>query len=224
MTTTSGVNGTNGSSAATASALGSASNAMQLGADTFLKLMLTQLKNQDPMSPQDPTAFLGQLAQLSTVQGIQSMQSDISSLTSALRSSQVLDGTTLVGHTVLAANDTARLAEAGGISGQVTVPKNASTVQLLITDASGQAVRTLPMSAAEGAGTFNWDGTTLLGTRAPAGTYTLKAVANIGGVSQQLETQVNSRVNSVTIDPKNSSLTLNTDTGPVALSNVRSVT
>ncbi len=224
MTTTTGVNGSSSASAATASALSSASNGMQLGSDSFLKLMLTQLKNQDPMSPQDPTAFLGQLAQLSTVQGIQSMQTDISSLTSALRSSQVLDGTMLVGHSVLAANETAQLADAGGVSGQVTVPKNANSVQLVISDASGQTVRTVPMSTTAGTGTFNWDGTTMLGTRAPAGSYTLKVVASVGGVSQQLETQVNSRVNSVTIDPTNSSLTLNTDIGPVALSNVRSVT
>ena len=224
MATTNGINGSNGSAAATASAINSASNGMQLGADSFLKLMLTQLKNQDPMSPQDPTAFLGQLAQLSTVQGIQSMQTDISSLTSALRSSQVLDGTMLVGHTVLAANETARLAETGDVSGQVTVPKYATAVQLVVSDASGQAVRTVPMSNAEGTGTFHWDGTTLLGTRAPAGTYTLKVVASVGGQTQQLETQVNSRVNSVTIDPATSSLTLNTDIGPVALAKVRSVT
>lgn len=224
MATTNGVNGTSSTSAAAASAISSATNGMQLGSDAFLKLMLTQLKNQDPMSPQDPTAFLGQLAQLSTVQGIQTMQTDISSLTSALRSSQVLDGTMLVGHTVLAANETAQLAETGGVSGQVTVPKNANSVQLVVSDASGQTVRTVPLSATVGTGAFSWDGSTALGTRAPAGSYTLKIVASVGGVNQQLETQVNSRVNSVTIDPANSSLTLNTDIGPVALAKVRSVT
>jgi flagellar basal-body rod modification protein FlgD len=222
--TTTAVNATSAAaSSAAASAVNSATGGQALGADSFLKLMLAQLKNQDPMKPQDPTAFLGQLAQLSTVQGIQTMQQDISSLTSALRSSQVLDGTTLVGHTVRAVSTTAHLGAAGAVSGLINVPANSTSVNLIITDASGATVRSMPLATTAGDATFSWDGNTNLGTRAAAGTYSLKVVASVGGESQQLETQVDSRVGSVTIDPSNSSLTLNTDIGSVALANVRSV-
>jgi flagellar basal-body rod modification protein FlgD len=194
-----------------------------LGQDAFLTLMLTQLKNQDPFKPQDPSAFIGQLAQFSTVTGIQGMQQNISTLSDSLRSSQVLDGTMLVGHTVRAVNDTATLSEAGIIGGAVTIPQGVSQAGIAITDASGQLVKTLPLSSQEGPTTFSWDGTTNLGERAPAGNYSFVAVANVAGVNTQLETQMNSRVGSVTIDPSNYSLTLNTDLGPIPLANVRSV-
>jgi flagellar basal-body rod modification protein FlgD len=219
---TSAVNGSSAAASA-ASAVNAVTGGQQLGSDAFLKLMLTQLKNQDPFKPQDPTAMLGQLAQLSTVQGIQSMQTDISSLTSALRSSQVLDGTTLVGHTVRAVSETAQLGATGSVGGLITVPANANAVQLVVTNAAGETVRTVPLSTTAGAGSFSWDGNSSDGTRAAAGTYSLKVIATVAGANQQLETQVDSRVGSVTIDPTNSSLTLNTDIGPIALANVRSV-
>ena len=214
------------SSAATSavsSAVNAATGGQSLGQDAFLKLMLTQLKNQDPFKPQDPAAFIGQLAQFSTVTGIQGMQQNISTLSGSLRSSQVLGGTTLVGHTVRAVSDTAQLAATGAVNGSVTIPDGTSTASLVVTDASGQLVRSMPLSTQSGATSFSWDGTTDRGERAAAGTYTLTAVAGVGGVNTQLETQVDSRVGSVTIDPTNYSLTLNTDLGPIALSKVRNV-
>src|SRR6188768_3696602 len=74
----------------------------QLGQNEFLQLMLAQLKNQDPFKAMDPSQFLGQLAQFGTVSGIQEMQGSLSTLSDSLRSSQVLGGTSLVGHYVLA--------------------------------------------------------------------------------------------------------------------------
>ena len=74
----------------------------QLGQAQFMQLMIAQLRNQDPTQPMDPANFLGQLAQFGTVSGIQGMQDSISTLSDSLRSSQVLGGTSLVGHYVLA--------------------------------------------------------------------------------------------------------------------------
>src|SRR4029450_3877723 len=74
----------------------------QLGQNEFLKLMLAQMKNQDPMKPQDPSTFLTQLAQFTQVTGIQNMQTSMADLASSMRSTQVLSGTSLVGHDVLA--------------------------------------------------------------------------------------------------------------------------
>ncbi len=60
-------------------------------------------------------------------------------------------------------------------------------------------------------------------TRAPAGSYTIEALATVGGADEQLETQLSSRVGSVTLDPATNNLTLNTDIGPIPLSRVRRV-
>src|SRR5215470_13973527 len=89
------LNGTAASSAA--STTQDAKSNQQLGQNQFLTLMLAQLKNQDPMKPQDPTQFLSQLAQFSTVTGIQNMQGSVEALAQSLRSTQVLNGTSLVG-------------------------------------------------------------------------------------------------------------------------------
>jgi flagellar basal-body rod modification protein FlgD len=195
----------------------------KLGQAQFMQLMIAQLRNQDPTKPMDPSEFLGQLAQFGTVSGIQDMQTSLSTLSDALRSSQVLGGTNLVGRDVLATADTAALGATGDVQGAVTIPEGTNAALLVVTDASGQLIRKMPLSTQEGEAAFTWDGTTDLGTRAPAGNYTLTALANVGGADEQLETQLSSRVGSVTIDPANNSLTLNTSLGPIPLSHVRRV-
>jgi flagellar basal-body rod modification protein FlgD len=214
-------------SAAATSALtgatGAKSSTSQLGQDEFLKLMLSQMKNQDPFKPQDPGAFIAQLAQFSTVSSTQAMQKDISSLSDSLRSTQVIDGTSLVGHNVMAATDSGSLGAAGSVDGAVNIPDGTSSAMLTVTDASGQLVRKMPLTTQTGLNAFSWDGNTDGGTRAAAGTYHIAAVANVGGANQQVETQMASVINSVTIDPTSHALTLNTDFGPIALSAVRRV-
>ena len=204
-------------------ATGAKSSSSELGQDEFLKLMLSQMKNQDPFKPQDPGAFIAQLAQFSTVSSTQAMQKDISTLSDSLRSSQVIDGTSLVGHNVMAATDTASLGAAGSVNGAVSIPDGTTVAMLTVTDASGQLVRKMPLSTQTGLNAFAWDGTTDNGTRAPAGSSPIAAVANVGGANQQVETQMASVVNSVTIDPTSHALTLNTDFGPIALKSVRRV-
>jgi flagellar basal-body rod modification protein FlgD len=195
----------------------------KLGQAQFMQLMIAQLKNQDPTKPMDPSEFLGQLAQFGTVSGIQDMQTSLSTLADSLRSSQLLGGTSLVGHNVLATADTAWVGATGGISGAIDMPEGTSAATLVVTDASGQLVRRLPLSTQQGLGEFQWDGTTDQGEHAPAGNYTIKAIANVGGIEEQLETQISSRVGSVTLDPATNTLTVNTDIGPIPLSRVRRV-
>jgi flagellar basal-body rod modification protein FlgD len=195
----------------------------ELGQDAFLKLMIAQLKNQDPTKPADPTEFLGQLAQFSTVSGIQDMRDSISSLSDALRGSQVLGGTALVGHAVLATGDAAVLDDVNSVYGTTTIPAGASEATIVITDASGQEVARVPLSTQPGDTDFIWDGTDGFGERVPPGRYTVTAVANVGGKAQQLQTQLASFVHSVSIDPNTYELTLNTDIGPIPLSAVRQV-
>lgn len=202
---------------------GGVSKKDQLGQEQFMQLMIAQLRNQDPTKPMDPADFLGQLAQFGTVSGIQSMQSSLTSLSDALRSSQVLGGTNLVGHAVLADASEAVLGTTGVVAGTTTIPAGASEAGIVITDASGQLVRRMPLSTQEGEAEFVWDGNTDLGERAPAGNYTVSAIVRNGTTSEQLDTRLLGRVGSVTIDPGNYSMTLNTDLGPISLSRVRRV-
>jgi flagellar basal-body rod modification protein FlgD len=203
--------------------LGGVTKKDQLGQAQFMELMIAQLRNQDPTKPMDPSAFLGQLAQFGTVSGIQNMQDSIASLSDSLRSSQVLGGTSLVGHYVLADASEGSIGATGDIAGTTTIPEGATEASLVITDSSGQLVRRMPISNQQGEAQFLWDGTTDVGTRAPAGNYRISAIAKVGGAAEQLTTQLVGHVGSVTIDPTNYSLTLNTDLGPIALGRVRRV-
>lgn len=195
----------------------------QLGQDAFLQLMVAQLKHQDPTEPVDPADFLGQLAQFGTVTGIQDMKSSIGSLSDALRSSQVLGGTNLVGHDVLVDADKATIDEGGEVLGTVTIPEGTRSASMVITDSSGQLVSKVALPPQQGEIAFQWDGSTVTGGKAPAGEYKIEVVADVAGATQQLATSLVARVGSVSIDPANSALTLNTDLGNVSLGRVRRV-
>jgi flagellar basal-body rod modification protein FlgD len=195
----------------------------QLGQAEFLELMIAQLKNQDPFKAMDPSQFLGQLAQFGTVSGIQDMQAAFGTLSDAMRSSQVLDGATMVGREVLLPSDEVTLPAEGSVRGALDVPTGTTALQVNIRDVNGTLVRRMTLPTTAGLNDFTWDGIADNGTRAPAGAYSLEAVANVAGKSGSLEMLLASRVNSVTIDAQ-TGLTLNTSNlGSRSLSDVRRV-
>src|SRR5580698_1521594 len=126
-TVTSLLNGSgnsNSSSAAGSSTSSSSSSSipanMQISQSGFLQLISTQMQDQDPLDPTDPTQFLSQIEGLSEVSSLQSLQTSISGLASGLQGAQMLNGTSLLGHSVLAPGTTAQLAAGGSVSGAVT--------------------------------------------------------------------------------------------------------
>jgi len=197
----------------------------QLDQDSFLKLMIAQLKNQDPLKPLDPTAYVSQLAQFSSVSGLQAIEQSVSELASSLRGNQVLDAAALVGRRVVAAGDNLRIeAAGGGAIGAAEVPPGATGVQLVVRDASGQAVRTQALPATSGEQEFQWDGNTDSGAGVPPGDYQFAVLARVDGQTTSLPTSVVARVNSVSIDQTNNSIILNTSNGgALALTAVRRV-
>jgi flagellar basal-body rod modification protein FlgD len=72
----------------------------ELGKDDFLKLMIAQLNNQNPLEPQANAEFVAQLAQFSQVEGIQNMSKGFESLSNSYKSSQALQASSLVGGAV----------------------------------------------------------------------------------------------------------------------------
>lgn len=199
-------------------------SANNLGVEDFLMLMTAQLKNQDPMKPLEGTEFVAQLAQFGTVSGIQQMQGSVESLASSLRSTQVLNGTSLVGHDVLAAAESFTLTEGVGVAGEVDVPPGAATLQIRITDSSGALVREITTEPGSGVNSFIWDGLRDDGTAAASGEYDIEAIAANGDINASLEVLMAGRVSSVTIDSQGTGMTLNTGAlGAIAMNNVRRV-
>jgi flagellar basal-body rod modification protein FlgD len=195
----------------------------QLGQAEFLELMIAQLKNQDPFKAMDPSQFLGQLAQFGTVSGISEMKEAFGTLSDAMRSSQVLDGATMVGREVLLPSDEVMLQAEGSVKGAIDVPTGTNALQVNIRDANGALVRRMTLPTTSGLQEFSWDGVADNGARAAAGEYTFEAVANVAGKSGSLEMLMAGRVNSVTIDSV-TGLQLNTSNlGSRSLSDVRRV-
>src|SRR5687767_9572941 len=157
----------------------------ELNQEDFLTLMITQLKNQDPFKPMDPAQYVGQLAQFSSVSGLSEINKNISSLTDSLRGNQVLDGASLIGHTVIAeGNQIYRYVPEEGdaipTQGAVQVPAGASSVQLIVRDSAGTLVRTQAMENQKGLRGFTWDGSTDAGGTAPTGAYKIEVIAKVG--------------------------------------------
>jgi len=136
---------TNPLAAITPATAAAASNAipanMQINETDFLQLITTQLQNQDPLQPTDPSQFLGQLEGLSEVSSLQSMQA-------AMSSSQVTNGASLLGHSVLAPGTTATLASGGIIAGAVNAPSAATSLTVSIANSSGVPVTSFQVTPA----------------------------------------------------------------------------
>lgn len=208
-----------------ASAAGSATGNKALGKDAFLQLLVTQLKNQNPLEPQDNGAFVAQLAQFSSLEGITTLNNTVSGLASNYNSSQALQASSLVGRSVIAPGDKAVVDTTKSLSGTVVVPSSVASATLKITDASGKTVRTIDLGSQKaGNASFIWDGKNDAGETVPAGTYTFGATTTIDGKSVALITNLPATVNSVTISQTGGELMLNlAGLGSVALSKVQTI-
>ena len=96
---TSSIQGTTSSTTAATSAISTSQVAATQ--DRFLKLLVTQLQNQDPLNPMDNAAVTSQMAQLSTVNGIDQLNSTVQALSASMATSQSLQATSMIGHAAL---------------------------------------------------------------------------------------------------------------------------
>ena len=212
-----------GSSSSSSSAASSAIPANEtISQSGFLQLISTQMQNQDPLNPADPTQFLSQIEGLSEVSSLQGLQTSISGLATGLQSSQMVSGTSLLGHSVLAPGTTATTTSSGGsVTGAVNAPSGATSLTVSVTDPSGALVTAFNVTpSSSGYTNFTWNGATSSGAAAPAGTYTIGVTASVSGATQQVSPLVYSTVNSVTIDPSTQALDLNTSNGSIPMSSV----
>ncbi len=164
---------------------------------TFLQLLTTQLKNQDPLSPMDTNQFTQQLVEFAGVEQQMKTNDTLSTLVSLQQSAQTTQALSLVGATVVVNGTTAQLANS-----QATWALSATqpaTATITITAPSGQTAFTGNVSVNSGSQAFTWNGVGNDGTTTwPAGNYTLTATAvSASGQSTPITTQVEGRVNSV---------------------------
>lgn len=139
----------------------------------FLKLLTTQLKNQDPLNPLDNAQMTSQMAQISTVDGIERLNATLQKLINNSTESQTMQAAALVGHGVLVpGSDVSFSSDGTGLAG-VDLATAADKVTVTIKDANGLTVRTLQLgSMAAGSHSFSWDGKADNGEAVAQGSYT----------------------------------------------------
>lgn len=187
-------------------------DANTLAQEDFLKLMVTQIQNQDPLKPQENGDFLGQMAQFSTVKGLQDMQTTMNNLASSLVSNQALQASSMVGRFVRVPGDSAELLQGEGerFFGAAELPQSVPNLKFEIVTPSGEVVKTIGMGQQkEGTVEFAWDGINAKGEPMPPGTYNVRATATIDGKSTSLETMVIAPVSSVTLGRNGEQMSLN---------------
>lgn len=143
----------------------------------FLRLLTTQLKNQDPLSPMDNAQITSQLAQISTVDGITKLNTTLKGMLDNSSASQTLQAASVVGKHVLVPGSDFALAGSSAAGG-FELGGDADRVEVTIKDGNGLAVRKISLGAlSAGTQTFSWDGKTDTGAQAADGQYTISIAA-----------------------------------------------
>lgn len=168
--------------------------------DRFLKLLVTQMQNQDPLNPMDNAQVTSQIAQINTVTGIDKLNTSVTGLGDRLVGAQSLQASAMLGRHVLAPG---KVVEYDGTDVPLTfdVASKAAQVKLSVIDANGKVVHAETLGSTDtGRHSVTWDGTLDAGGKAPQGLYALKVDAvDAKNVAVSVTTYGYGRVESVSL-------------------------
>jgi flagellar basal-body rod modification protein FlgD len=167
-----------------AASVKSASTDPAAAQDRFMKLLVAQLNNQDPMNPMDNAQMTSQIAQINTVTGIQQVNDTLKSMAEQFTSLQVLQGASMVGHDVLVEGSTLTRNQ-GVAKGAVDLAGNADSVKIEILSPGGQVIDTLNLGAlSTGRHSFEWNASGYQATGEPSFRVTATSAGqSVGTVS-----------------------------------------
>ena len=215
------INSLNASNSSLAKTSANAPNASETQ-DRFLKLLVTQMKNQDPLNPLDNAQVTSQMAQLSTVSGIDKLNATLQALSDSMAVGQSVSATSMIGHGVLVPGSDLSLHKGVAVGG-MELSQPADNVSVTIKDAAGKIMNTLQFGEQKaGVLPFSWDGKTEAGANAPDGNYTFTVEATLSGIKTSPATLVYGLVNAVTPGAQGATLDVG-QWGGFALSSVKQV-
>ncbi|RZI42103.1 flagellar hook assembly protein FlgD [Herbaspirillum sp. HC18] len=189
--------------------------------DRFMTLLVTQMKNQDPLNPLDNAQVTSQLAQLSTVTGIEKLNSTVESLMTNYQASQSVQAASMIGHGVFVPGSSIDLQDGKALLG-VDLPEAADRVKITITDKSGAVVHTIDLDAQKaGVVPLGWDGKNDDGVALADGKYSFTVKAVRGDQKVDATNLSFGIVNSVSTSAKG--VKLNLPNGEFTMSDVRQI-
>ena len=166
--------------------------------DRFLKLLTTQLKNQDPLNPLDNAQMTSQLAQINTISGIEKMNTTLGKMLDVYNAGQGMQAAGLIGKYVLVAGNNLALAN-GQSAGGVQLKEAADQVTVNVLDSAGNVLQSQQLGAHDAGNiAFSWDGKKSDGTDMPSGNYRFSVSAVRGGNKVETTALQVGMVNAVT--------------------------
>ena len=177
--------------------------------DRFLKLLVAQLNNQDPMNPMDNAQMTSQIAQINTVTGIQQLNTTMTSMASQFASLQVMQGGAMVGRDVLTEGSTLTTnPETQVASGSFDLSGTATNVTVQVLSPGGQVLENISVGALDkGRHNFEWDASKYSG----AGAVSFRVVATNGADKIAATTLTRDKV--VSVSSENNALVLQLSSG-----------
>ena len=135
-----------------------AQNKSTLGQEDFLKLMTTQLQNQDPFAPMENGDFIAQMAQFSTVTGITEMSNNMKEINSKIDGFRIATASQYLGHSVLVPGNVVRPNDSDEINGVIDLPSSTTKLQVFFQKENGEIIEQLDLGGqTRGLVGFNWD-------------------------------------------------------------------
>jgi flagellar basal-body rod modification protein FlgD len=207
----------------------SAAASLASSQDTFLKLLVTQMQNQDPLNPMDNSQMTSQIAQLNTVQGINQLNATVNGLQAQMQASQNLQATNFLGSTVMAPGSNLNVAaDANGkaivpVQMGVDLPSTTDSTLVVIKNSLGGVVRTFNIGTGNaGTNAITWDGKDDNNNLVGPGKYTFSVNATVNNNAVTATNLSYGRVTSISMS--STGVKLNTDNlGAVDVSGVRLV-
>jgi len=146
-----------------------------LGKDDFMKLLLTELRYQDPTSPMDTEKMLTQTSQLATLEASDNTNKALEKLATTLTQTSTLGAISAIGKMAILKDDSFQLGKEGDVAFDIFLPVEVESATVEITDLQGNVISTQKVEhLPAGTHTFSWDGNDAGGNRLEQGSYTAK--------------------------------------------------
>ena len=186
--------------------------------DRFLKLLVAQMANQDPLNPMDNAQVTSQMAQISTVNGIDKLNTTVQGLNQQFVQMQALQGASLVGRDVILPGDRLTTNDAGLVQGGFELGSAADSVKIEVLNAGGHVIDSIELGA-EGSGRHGFEWKPKAGIDATLGDR-FRVIAKSGTTTLSATPLMRDRVDAVSAGGETLSLELRMS-GSVAYSQIR---
>ena len=179
---------------ATAASLTASTSDAKATSERFVKLLVAQMQNLDPLSPMDNAQVTSQMAQINTVSGIEKLNLTVQGLSSQFAQLQAVQGVSLVGHDVVVPGNTLQVADDATAQAGYELTGPADQVKVEILAPSGKVIDTLNLGAqTTGVHSFDWQA----GANASTAGLRFRVTATSGSVNTAATTLVRDKVAAV---------------------------